>query len=505
MAKKQTSSKKKKPDQFAAPVAMDAQATQPPGTLNGSPERSIPKLVGKESVPILHSVQEMQRSFIQLVSGALVNSDIAFRRDRRYQKNMRRDPDVMAPLLQRQYAVALLEYNVVAEDEKDTKQVEQAEELKRLVEYNMRRYYDFIRTLSDAVWYGPSAVNIIYRRGGRGEIFPTRWKPFHPDSLVFDHVGVLGMRVGQRFKGETTMGHDSRIHYFDRRERGAIALHTFMPVAPDFDEPEEARFIYSGRGLRDMCYYTWKVKMVIQQLWVRYAERFAQGTRVGTYPSSDESARAAMETIMDNWAGDVSALIPRIQGDADAYSLTLIESKEGRAKTFADLVEGYLAGQLKDMILGQTATTEATNESLGGTGAGVSKRHAETKNDIIQFDAKILEDSLTWDLLSPLNMMNNGVTPYRPRWQFSIEDVDVDQWMKGVGEFVNMGGTVPERQVRDRLGVDEAEEGEKILMQTFDNFGVGIGSDGGRPSFDFKKLHEKKQQFLKIMRSDTKK
>ncbi len=502
------SKKKKKADRFAQ-TAMPATATQSHGgqngSPNGSPEKAPPKLVGRESVPILHSVQEMQRSFINLVSGALLNSDIAFRRDRRYQKNMRRDPDVMAPLLQRQYAVALLEYNVVAEDEKDEKQVEQAEELKRLVEYNMRRYYDFIRNLSDAVWYGPAAVNVIYRRGPKGEIFPTRWKPFHPDSLVFDHVGVLGMRVGHRFKGETTMGHDSRIHYFDRRERGAIALHTFMPVAPDFDEPEEARFIYSGRGLRDVCYYTWKVKMVIQQLWVRFAERYSQGTRKGTYPSGDEGARAAMETIMDNWAGDVSALIPRIQGDPEAYSLEIIEMKGSQNKTMPDLVEGYLAGQLKDMILGQTATTEATNESLGGTGAGVSKRHAETKNDIIQFDAKILEDSLTWDLLSPLNMMNNGVTPYRPRWQFSIEDVDVDQWMKGVGEFVNMGGVVPERQVRDRLGVDEAEEGEKILMQTFDNFGVGIGSDGGKPSFDFKMLNERKQKWLKIMREHTKK
>lgn len=424
------------------------------------------------------SVVEVMRSFVRLVHGVLMNSDVAYRRDRDLQRMMRNDPDVMGPLIQRQLAVALLDWEVIAQDEENDEQVEQAKKIKELLTHHMHRWHDFVRSMQEAVWFGPAAVNLVYERVSGGFIAPTGWRPFHPDSLAFTEEGDLALRVGLRYKGEKLMVWDGFVHKLTDMERRTVALHTFMPQGPDYEELFEGRYAWAGRGLRDIVWFQWLMKQTALQLWMTYIERYGMGIRVGTYPAGNDGGRDAMDKALKNILGDVSVLIPddSDKGQKPRYKIDIMEPPAGEAKVFADLIEGYLAGQIKELIIGQTATTEATNTGLG---SDVGTRHAETFWRLIRFDALSLSDSLTRDLVHPMSEMNFGNTPHRPRLRFVLEEVDSEKFMAGVVRYVGIGGTVATRQVRGRLGIEEPREGEDVLGGREQPGGGALGGFGG--------------------------
>lgn len=431
---------------------------------------------------VIQSVYDVQRQFIRLISGILVNSDVAYRKDRRLQKMMRHDPDVMAPLLDRQYAVALLEWDIVPEDDEDAKQVEQAKALKKLITCNMPRWHAFIRQMQEAVWYGPSAANVVYERTKDG-IAPKAWYPFHSDTLVFTKTGQLGFRVNPiTYKGETVIAWDAMAHIVTPSERRSIVCHTFMPEAPDFEDGYESRYMFAGRGLRDVLWYHWLIKQTVLQLWTTYAERYAMGIRKGTYPDGNDPAKQAMETAMQNLLGDVSLLMPRMigkDGQQDAYSFEILEPSGDTSSVFATLINDYLAGKIKEMIIGQTATTEATTSGLG---ANIGDQHAETHGRIIRFDAYCLADTLSKEFVHVLHEMNFGDTPYKPRLEFNCEDVDSEQFMNSVEKFVNLGGEVGMRSVRSRIGLEEPKKGEPLLEVQEMDMGGDFGGGGTNPN-----------------------
>ena len=153
-------------------------------------------------------------------------------------------------------------------------------------------------------------------------------------------------------------------------------------------------------------------------------------------------------------------LIPKQVGGEDLYSIDIKEVNSSQAKVFSDLVEGYLAGQIKEMIIGQTATTEATSTGLGSS---VGDAHEETFNRIIRCDAMNLADTLTKEFVSKYHEYNFGTTDYQPRWSFSLEKNDPKEFMEGVRSFVELGGSVSQRQAREILGITEPEDGEPVL------------------------------------------
>ena len=469
--------------------ATAAEEYKRPETTNGQ--------AGKDDKPkpqaeLVDKVSTLMRNIVRLVSGVLINSDVAVRRDPRLQKMMRHDPDVMGPLLQRQSAVALLEWDIVAEDEEDETQVTQAATLTRLITRHFRRWHDYVRHQQEAVWYGPAAANVVYQFVNDGEVAPVTWRPFHSDSLIFTDEGDLGFRVNSSYKGDKVITENGHAHLLTPLERQSVVLHTFMPQGPNYDEAYEARYMYSGRGLRDVVWFQWLIKQTVLQYWVGFSERYGLGIRVGTYPESNKEGREEMIAIMENLRDDVSVVLPK--DELDGWGLEILDAKEGRARVFADLIEGYLAGQIKELIIGQTATTEATNTGLG---SDVGTRHAETFNRIIKFDAMAQADTQTFELIHPLHVMNFGNTPWRPRLQYNLEDVDSHEFMEGVKAFVAMGGAAPMRQVGARLGINEPKPNETTLSRpVVDESFEGLFGGGG---LNFVRTRDRARKYHKAM------
>ncbi len=428
------------------------------------------------------SVREIMRAFISSMNGLLVDSDYAILQDRKLQRMMRRDPDVMSPLFQRLYSVAELDWTITPPDQDNELEMKRAAHLKQLIQHSMRRQTEFFKQLADACFYGPSAVNIIYDRVvvplGRG-IAPVAWKPFHSDSLEFNEFGELGMKVSHAFTGDKIPGQRGFVHMFTPEERQAIILHVWNPEGPDYDEPREAGYLYAGRGLRDMCWNFWYMKQTALKLWMIWTQRYAMGNRIFRYPQGNAEGKAAMEKAARNLGNDTSVIVPTDEDNPDAWDIKILEPDAGRAQIMSDLIEGYLAGQIKEMIIGQTATTEST---ASGLGSSIGDQHAETYHRIIKFDSRVLADSITWEMIIPLYIMNFGESDSYPRFEFPIEKVDSEKWMTGVSQYLDHGGTVSEKQVRERLGIDEPEDDEPVLMGApgggQDEFGGRFGGGG---------------------------
>jgi phage gp29-like protein len=418
---------------------------------------------------------EMQRSFYTSVNKILRQGSLAFRSERALQKQMRNDPDVMGPLLSLQLSVACADWAVAVQPDfaGDEQAVEQAATIEKLLR-NTPRITDLMRHLLDAMWYGRSAVNMVF---GRSEdmTFIRDWLPIHGDSIVITEYGTVGIKVGPRYYamqtaesgnttgkiGDTIIGWDSRVLPLDQMQRATIALHTFQPQGVDFDDPYEAENAYLGRGMRDLIWYYWKMKQRVLQNWDAYCERYGMGFRIGTYPMGNMQAREEMDSILAQLMGDVSVTIPKDPNATEQpFDIKLLEPSSSNAETFAKMVE-YLSGNIKEIILGQTGTSEAINSGLGSS---VADQHAQTFNRQMTYIANALAETMTREIVEPLYRMNFGDEGVPPQFSFSVSKPNPDEYMKAIEMFTKLGGRVSEREARKVFGLSEPEDEETVLQ-----------------------------------------
>lgn len=432
--------------------------------------------------PIATSV-EMQRSFFTSYSGQLRNASKAYWDDREYQRFMLLDPDIVAPL--RAYTLVIAGAEVEVRPAPGEQRVDEAlaiaEWCNRVI-HDIPNLTDLRLNLLNSVWYGPGAVNTLWRKDERG-VVPFGWVPIHSDSLVCDRYGALGAKVGPEFTfkpgASWEMGIDSQVHWYTPDERLRIVLMTWNVSAADFYELFLPGQAYLGKGVRDEVWYPWKSKMAVEKAWVQYCERYATGYRTGYYPTGNKRARARMEEILKNLSGDFAAAFPRDQGaetsDRDGYEIVVHEPNAANADTFLMAINRYSA-KIKELIVGQSLTSEAAGTGLG---SGVAKAHENTAYQRVVYGARKHDEALTCDLLGPL-LRSNFKDPPRLVVRSTIEKPALEEYLSSVEKFVGLGGKVRADEVRERIGVAKPEEGEEVLergsMPLIDN---PFGSKGG--------------------------
>ena len=422
---------------------------------------------------------EMQRTYFASVARMLRNPSLAYRKDKNLMKQMRNDPDCMGPLTQLQVSIAGLEWQIKPFDSRDTAQDEIAARTQEIF-MRMPRFGDMIRHLLDAVWYGSSAANLVYGRRN-GMVVPEDWIPFHPDTLAVNIDGAPAIRVGPRYYsdmdgtgGETQQGFDSRVHVLTPIERRAVVWHRYMVNGPDFDDPYETAYAYMGKGVRDTVWWYWNLKQAVLQNWATFAERYAQGIRLGYYPMSQKGGKEEMESILRNLVGDVSAVLPRMTPGQKDYEIEVKEPAAARAQVFADLCE-WLSKNIKELIVGQAATSEAVSTGLGSS---VGKEHGKTFTRQMKFVADGLAETITAQVVREVVDMNFGPQDEYPRFEFSVESPEMEKKLEAIRIFVNeLGGTVSEADTRRMLGLAIPDADEPVLTGKTRDVLPEIGED----------------------------
>lgn len=476
------------------------------------PDFEVPGSAEKAPAPFgpVATAVELQRTYWTSIFKMLRQSSLAYRIDRELQRKMRFDADIMAPLFQLKYAVAMASWSVVPEDP-DEDGGEEVAEMCRDIERRIRGIRSLVGMfmhIADCAFYGSSMLNLIYVRDDDGGTSIGAWIPFHSDTLAWTEDGRVGLKVGPKYyigrpsgseiarnsevvakpgDGQTVVGFESRVRLLSEEEREACVLATFLPEGADFEDPYETAIPFAGRGLRDVVFYYWQIKQMILQNWSTYCERYAMGIRKGIYPAGSEDGRNSMDSILANLIGDVNVLIPKTAGSETMdFDVQVMEPAAANAEVYAAGVE-WCAAKIREVIIGEHASSQSVSTGLGSS---VADQHAKTKTIAVSFLAKVVEEAITNDVVRILCRMNHGEDAPKLKFTFAIEQPDKKDILDAAERAIKLGLTVSEPELRKVLGFREPREGEAVVGEMFDqlaaSMAVGIGQEsrtsGGGPA-----------------------
>jgi hypothetical protein len=458
-----------------------------------------PPLFGNDTVPHLLTFQSLIGTF----SRAYTNPDEAVRDSIENAHLMEKDVGLLESVECRQRLTALLDWEIKPEDEKCQYQVSLAQELQRIVS-RIRNFTKYRMWLMKAIWYGKSGIQHKYgytRVNGAMRLMPTPlhrdhngWTPINGDKLVFRYEDgyswqddsayphQMGIRVGMN-----PAGHDLRIHrpyklepvydglalFLKQYERDTFVVHKHMVEDASFHHSYFAGSIH-GVGIRSKIYWEWFLKQEAFAFLMQYLERSAGGIEVWTYPMGDPKALAATQKAarekMAN--GRNVVFFPKPMGDdSDTYKFEVIEPGAMGLDIMQNIIENYFGGRLKRYILGQELSTEA---KATGMGSGVAEAHMDTLSQIVNFDARNLEETLTHELVRYIQQLNFPETMgWHMRMSLKTEDDKTQERMEALNSAYNMGARIAESEVFKTLGLSAPTSGEKILsMQSQQPAGI---------------------------------
>ncbi len=422
-----------------------------------APNRGIP------GIPPYLSFAQVVNSF----SRTFLTYDEALRNGRQQALAIRRDPVLFQALRARQMPVAQLEWHIQPDDPNDIEQAKVADVIQRGIK-RTPHLQSMLMSMLEAVWYGRAGVQIAYQWDwidGMKVCRPRQWWPVNGDKLVFKFDGSPGILVHYNFQGDWTPTERGRAHFFTPQERPSLLIHHFEREDADFYEGELASGMF-GVGIRSRVYWYWYLKSQTMQYIMDYIERVgAGGLTIYYYEAGNPKSLEEVRSAAENQFKSNAILFPRprdASGSGGAPGIDRFEPSQSGVQLIQGLVTTYWDDVMRKLIMGQdlTATAEPT-----GLGSGVAALHGQTFSRIISYDAISLAESLSSDLVRPMQIfMGKG---HLPPFKFVFEvDAPNTQTILGAAQaFYSMGGSIDEESLRDALGLASPEPGKPILSQ----------------------------------------
>ncbi|MBI5816686.1 MAG: DUF935 family protein [Nitrospinae bacterium] len=206
-----------------------------------------------------------------------------------------------------------------------------------------------------------------------------------------------------------------------------------------------SEFLKSGL-YRGIAWYYLFTNFTVKD-WLSFIDLYGVPMRLGKYNSTaTDQARAVLKDAVANLGSDAAAVI---SGDT---TIEFIQSNlTGSQSLFSDAVEFF--NRLKSKrVLGQTLTTEPGAGSGGSYALG--QVHDRVRNDIVAYDCKALDETLSHDLVRPLVDFNFGPQKSYPKIITRLaQPGDVDEKLNQIRKLVEMGAKVPARIAAEAAGV----------------------------------------------------
>ena len=471
----------------------DDGSTDPSQGVSGSPPN-----FGESVLPHVTTFQ----GIVSSVARVYRPSDEALKDSFANARYMRNDPAVMECIEQRQRSVALLDWHIEADNDKDPLQRWLVDEITTIVDA-IPRFMQYRENLLHAVWYGRYGVQQRWRWKkirGKMRCAVDKWLPVNGDKLAFrydDGTGEfnpeqVGVRVGAGFTTGTSVAKrwtveqinkveptDYGLAYFlEPWEKPLLAIHKHYIEDGEYESPESAGRIH-GVGIRSRIYWCWYQKQEALAFLMEFLERSATGMEIWYYPwgskeARDQTRKAAEERIGN---GRNIILVPRPLGEEQAYGVERIEPSMAGADVLGRIITEYFGHQIKRLILGQTLTSEAQSTGLG---SGLAEVHLDTYMQIVQYDATNLEETLTTDLIEPLIKCNFPQYADIPlKFRIDTEAPDVDGKLAAWEKAFNMGLKIKAQDVMDLIGATKPGENDEVLSAQDMQGGMEGGMEGG--------------------------
>ena len=436
-----------------------------------------PPNFGQQVVPHIMTVS----GAVGLAGKAYLNADEALRHDTQNAARMRADCGIMESLEARQRATALLNWHIEPEDGKSEYQKKLAAEMTNILE-RTPYFMEMRHSLQQAVWYGRYATANQFgkkRIKGKWRTVVSRWEPRNGDKLVFrfddgtgkyepDQVGIkigtLGQVGNYLNRKQIQATEHGMVYWLSDYERKLIAIHKHTREDGDFDDSYSNGRIH-GVGIRSRIYWTWYAMVECLQRALEYLDRSAFGVELWRYPANNPLAKIqTQKAATQNVGGGRSVvLVPSWPGDqADQYGVDHIEPGLQGVDRLLDVIKSYFGGKIKRYILGQTLTSEA---EATGMGSGVADAHLATFADIVAYDARNLEESLTEEFLRHLQAWNFPESrDVYLRFVIDTESPNVEGRLKALKNVWEMGMAIEESDLADAAGIAVASPDAKVVF-----------------------------------------
>jgi hypothetical protein len=458
------------------PSSIFAKAQDPASVWPGAPAN-----FGEQVLPHIYTVSGQAG----LAARAYLNADEALKYGGTVNsERMRVDCGIMECLGARQRATALLNWHIEAETESDEAKILKDAMTKILK--RTPRFLEMRRNLLEAVWYGRYGVAKQFGSidvCGRRQTGCVNWEPRHGDKLVFRYddgtrmyqAGQVGIRIGMAGisagRGVTKLNRDQisaadqgMIYWLSDWERKTVIVHKHEVEDGIFEDSLTSGRIH-GVGARSRVYWTWYAMCECLQRALEYLDRSAFGVEIWRYPANNPRAEAQTKAAAKKQVsgGRSVVFVPVFPGEQqDLYGVEHIEPGLAGVDKLLDCVKTYFGHRIKRYILGQTLTSEA---EATGMGSGVADAHLATFADIVQYDARNLEETLTTDFLRVLQLMNFPKSNHiQLNFVIDTDAPNIKEKMEALKAAWEMGLQIKDSDVADIVGVSLPTETDKRLF-----------------------------------------
>ena len=344
-----------------------------------------------------------------------------------------RDAMICAAMQQRALAVARLPWRIAPPEDASAAERRAAAGAADLLEQAIDALEDVVVALMDAVGHGYSAAEIVWRREG------GLWLP---DIYPRPHDWFEAADDGRSIHLSTDGGSEPL------RPFGWI-LH--QPRAP------RAGYVARGGVYRALVWpFVYKAYAIGD--FAEFLETFGLPFVIGKYGrEATEEDKSRLLQAVASLAHDARAIMPlEMQLEIQRVASSGTDSPHLAMVYWADEA-------IARALLGQTLSTQAKSTGLG---SGVADLQARVREDIRDADARQIAATLTRDLVWPICALDFGLSSPRrcPRLVFdTAEPDDIGVYAQAIPQLAAAGVRIPERWVRERLGIPEPAAGEAVV------------------------------------------
>lgn len=341
-----------------------------------------------------------------------------------------RDPHYGSVLATRKLALIGIEPEIEAASD-DPKDIEIAKAVEDDI-LNHPELANLLSDCSDALGKGISIVEIMWNTSNPLRWTPERFEWIDPTWITFDKKSLKTPLL----KSKTN------------KDGAPLNQYRYITHTPQIKSGLPIR-----GGLARLATWSWLLKSYTIKDWAAFCELFGQPLRLGKFgPNATAKDKRALLTAVRKIARDAAAIIPA------SMDMELIQTNsKGGDPVFAAFAE-YLDGAISKAVLGQTMTSD------NGSSQAQANVHNDVRLDLRKADARQLAVTINRDLIKPYCIVNFGELEKYPVFKIDVaEPEDLDLLSKVLERIVELGVTVSEREVRDKFGWSEPEEGDNII------------------------------------------
>lgn len=410
---------------------------------------------------------------------------------------MRRDAFIRGLLEERILPTINRRWQLDVDDDRDPNQKTVRDGLTKIVEA-LPQFDCFKRALLDGVWYGRAGTQWNYFRNPEvNDLWSIKkWDPVHGDSIQFTYDGVPAilmdaMTAGWYASNGATQGQWGDLRSTDRGGqalvlqrptwRNRFAIHQHIREKADYFEGELAGSV-QGLGLRGLVYWQYLIRTDALTWMLAYMQSVGQmDMLIFNYPWSDAAAKAQQQANANKIIGKAAFIVPRNpQGNWQAVEQ--LSMNDAGLKALHDLISEYFDRHIERLIVGQSMSAGADNESgLGGSGrADFAKA---TKDEILVYDSNRLDEVMTSDVIKPLKQYNFKWARFPVRFKSVLPNLDAEKKVASGKTMVELKVPIKMDELREAAGFSRPEEGDEVVQPPPDpNAGpMGMGGPPGAP------------------------